>query len=111
VGNTPLYKSIDAAASGLTHEVYLKDDSQNLLFVQGPRLGAGVSLGKGKRHRNDCTASTGNPAHHIAGICASQKQKAMIFVPAAAPMAKLTQIMMYGARIIPLNGTTTRHLT
>ncbi|MFA4852954.1 MAG: pyridoxal-phosphate dependent enzyme, partial [Bacteroidales bacterium] len=40
----------------------------------------------------------------LAGICAAQKQKAIIFVPAAAPKAKLTQIVMYGATIVPIDG-------
>jgi threonine synthase len=40
----------------------------------------------------------------LAGICASQKQKAVIMVPETAPKAKLTQIMMYGAEIIPVKG-------
>jgi len=106
VGNTPLYKSIDAAASGLTHEVYLKDDSQNPTFSFKDRASALVSAwAKENGIGTIVAASTGNAGSSLAGICASQKQKAMIFVPAAATMAKLTQIMMYGARIIPVNGT------
>ncbi|MCD4746590.1 MAG: pyridoxal-phosphate dependent enzyme, partial [Bacteroidales bacterium] len=50
------------------------------------------------------TASTGNAGSSLAGICASQNQKAIIFVPASAPIAKLTQIIMYGATIIPIKG-------
>ena len=41
----------------------------------------------------------------MAGICASQGQKAIIIVPETAPVAKLTQIIMYGAMIIPVKGT------
>jgi threonine synthase len=50
-------------------------------------------------------ASTGNAGSSLAGLCASQKQKAIIMVPEAAPLAKLTQILMYGARIVPVKGT------
>ncbi|RLD49973.1 MAG: threonine synthase [Bacteroidetes bacterium] len=50
-------------------------------------------------------ASTGNAGSSLAGICASQGQKAIIMVPEAAPIAKLTQIVMYGATIIPIKGT------
>ncbi|PLW92096.1 MAG: threonine synthase, partial [Marinilabiliales bacterium] len=50
-------------------------------------------------------ASTGNAGSSLAGVCASQGQKAIICVPAAAPKAKLTQILMYGAQIIPVDGT------
>jgi len=50
-------------------------------------------------------ASTGNAGSSLAGICASQKQKAIILVPESAPIAKLTQILMYGAKIIPVKGS------
>ncbi|MCF7814714.1 MAG: pyridoxal-phosphate dependent enzyme, partial [Candidatus Cloacimonetes bacterium] len=50
-------------------------------------------------------ASTGNAGSSLAGICAAQNLRAVIFVPASAPKAKLTQICMYGARIIPVDGT------
>ncbi|HPT14264.1 MAG TPA: pyridoxal-phosphate dependent enzyme, partial [Bacteroidales bacterium] len=50
-------------------------------------------------------ASTGNAGSSLAGICAAQGQKSVIFVPAAAPLAKLTQIVMYGAQIVPVAGT------
>jgi threonine synthase len=51
------------------------------------------------------TASTGNAGSSLAGICASQRQKAIVLVPVSAPVAKLTQIIMYGATIIPVKGT------
>ncbi|MBT4333448.1 MAG: pyridoxal-phosphate dependent enzyme, partial [Candidatus Cloacimonetes bacterium] len=50
-------------------------------------------------------ASTGNAGSSLAGICASQKQNAIIFAPASAPKAKLTQILMYGAQLIPVDGS------
>jgi threonine synthase len=51
------------------------------------------------------TASTGNAATALAGMCASVGQKSVIFVPASAPKAKLTQIAMFGAKLISINGT------
>ena len=50
-------------------------------------------------------ASTGNAGSSLAGICAARKQKAIIMVPENAPTAKLTQIVMYGATIVPVQGT------
>jgi threonine synthase len=50
-------------------------------------------------------ASTGNAGSSLAGICAAQGQKAIIMVPETAPIAKLTQIMMYGAIIVPVKGS------
>ena len=50
-------------------------------------------------------ASTGNAGSSLAGICASQGQKAVILVPETAPPAKLAQIIMYGAAIVPIKGS------
>ncbi len=54
--------------------------------------------------RTIITASTGNAGSSLAGICAAQGQQAIILVPAKAPAAKLTQILMYGATLIPVEG-------
>jgi threonine synthase len=51
------------------------------------------------------TASTGNAGSSLAGICAAQNQKAIILLPETAPIAKLTQAMMYGAEVIRIKGT------
>lgn len=106
VGNTPLYK-FDFFDSGKPDfEIYLKDDSQNPTFSFKDRASALVSAWA--RENNIGTiiaASTGNAGSSLAGICASQGQQSVIFVPATAPLAKLTQIVMYGAKIIPVAGT------
>ncbi len=105
VGQTPLYEinSLD----GATHdfELYLKDDSQNPTFSFKDRASAVVSaFAKENGIDTIAAASTGNAGSSLAGICASQGQKAVIFVPASAPKAKLTQIMMYGALLVPVDG-------
>ena len=51
------------------------------------------------------TASTGNAASSLAGMCASAGKKCIIFCPASAPAAKLTQIAAYGATLLPITGT------
>ena len=106
VGNTPLYKIKSLDNEVLDFELYLKDDSQNPTFSFKDRASAIVSA-YAKENDIDTivAASTGNAGSSLAGICAAQKQKAIIFVPAAAPKAKLTQIMMYGAQIVPIDGT------
>jgi threonine synthase len=101
VGNTPLYK-IDAEKE---FGLYLKDDSQNPSFSFKDR--ASVLVSSYAKENNISTivaASTGNAGSSLACICASQQQNAVIFVPAKAPLAKLTQIIMYGARIVPVDG-------
>jgi threonine synthase len=51
------------------------------------------------------TASTGNAAAALSGLCASVGQACVIFVPAAAPQAKIAQLLAYGARVLLVQGT------
>ena len=106
VGNTPLYKQEELNGESLPFNLYLKDDSQNPTYSFKDRASYLVSA-YAKENGIDTivTASTGNAGSSLAGICASQNQKAIIMVPEAAPLAKLTQIVMYGAMIIPVKGT------
>lgn len=106
VGKTPLYclDSIDGKA--LPFELYIKDDSQNPTYSFKDRASIMVSaFAKDRKIETIVAASTGNAGSSLAGICATNKQKAIIFVPAKAPKAKLTQIIMYGAKIITVDGT------
>ena len=105
VGHTPLYE-IDALDGQVDDfELYLKDDSQNPTFSFKDRASALVSaFAKEKGIDTIVAASTGNAGSSLAGICAAQGQKAIIFVPSTAPKAKLTQIMMYGATLVPVAG-------
>lgn len=106
VGNTPLYKFRKLGDEDLHFDLYLKDDSQNPTFSFKDRASALVSaFAKENKIPTIVTASTGNAGSSLAGICASQGQQAIVMVPASAPLAKLTQIMMYGAHIIPVKGS------
>lgn len=103
VGNTPLYKIDRLNGEDLNHALILKDDSQNPTFSFKDRASAIVSaFAKENGIRTIVAASTGNAGSSLAGMCAAQSQKAVIFVPAAAPKAKLTQIIMYGAVLVPV---------
>jgi len=105
VGNTPLYKFSRIDGKTLPFELYLKDDSQNPTFSFKDRASAVVSAyAKENGITTIVTASTGNAGSSLAGICASQGQRAIIIVPQNAPQAKLTQIVMYGATIVPIDG-------
>ncbi len=106
VGNTPLYHISEIDSGKLPFDLWLKDDSQNPTYSFKDRASALVSAyAREKGIRTIVAASTGNAGSSLAGICASQKQKAIIMVPERAPLAKLTQIMMYGATIVPVKGT------
>ena len=51
------------------------------------------------------TASTGNAAAALAGLCAAVSQRNVIFVPRSAPQAKIAQLLVYGAEVLLVDGT------
>jgi threonine synthase len=112
IGDTPLYqvkmgkKGLGDSYSGVeSFDLFLKDDSQNPTFSFKDRASALVSAWALENGITTLVAaSTGNAGSSLAGICAAQGQRAIIIVPAAAPLAKLTQILMYGALLIPVRG-------
>jgi len=50
------------------------------------------------------TASTGNAGSSLACLAAAAGLEAVVFIPAAAPVAKLTQMLAFGARILAVRG-------
>ncbi len=106
VGKTPLYSINKIDDKHIPFRLFLKDDSQNPTYSFKDRASNLISAYAKEHHiETIVTASTGNAGSSLAGICAAQKQKAIIFVPKNTPKAKLTQICMYGATIIPVDGT------
>ena len=106
VGNTPLYPVSELDGKRLPFSLHLKDDSQNPTWSFKDRASALVSAyAEENRLGTIVAASTGNAGSSLAGICASQQQRAVIIVPEKAPLAKLTQIIMYGATLVPVKGT------
>jgi len=106
VGKTPLYSFDKIDGEPLPFHLHLKDDSQNPTFSFKDRASALVSAyAKENKLNTIVAASTGNAGSSLAGMCAAQAQKAIIMVPETAPLAKLTQIIMYGATIVPVKGT------
>jgi len=105
VGQTPLYAIEKLENEYLNFTLLLKDDAQNPTASFKDRASVLVSaFAKENNIDTIAAASTGNAGSSLAGMCASQQQKAIIFVPSTAPLAKLTQIVMYGATIIPVDG-------
>ncbi len=106
VGKTPMYKYNSLPKYGdLDFNLFIKDEGVNPTFSFKDRASYIVSA-YAKENNKDVivAASTGNAGSSLAGICAAQGQKAVIMVPAAAPIAKLTQVMMYGATLVPVDG-------
>jgi threonine synthase len=50
-------------------------------------------------------ASTGNAASSLAGAAASVGLRSVIFVPETAPEPKVAQLLIFGARVIRVNGS------
>ena len=106
IGNTPLCRVGSLDGRKLPYNLFLKDDSRNPTWSFKDRASALVSAYAVEKGLSTIvTASTGNAGSSLAGICASQHQKAVIMVPEKAPQAKLTQIVMYGAALVPVKGT------
>ena len=106
VGWTPVYDSKSLAARFGVKQVWIKDDGRNptasfkdrpsaLAVVKARERGAGIAT----------TASSGNAGVALAGMCASIGMRSVVFVPAAAPPAKLAQLQIYGATLVLVEGS------
>lgn len=105
VGQTPIYSIKNVGGKDSDIELFIKDDSQNPTFSFKDRASALVSAYAKENDINILVAaSTGNAGSSLAGICASQGQKAVIIVPQNVPAAKLIQIIMYGAIPVLVKG-------
>jgi threonine synthase len=85
---------------------WLKDESRNptasfkdrasaVVVARAAEIGAEVIV----------TASTGNAGAALAGMAAAAGQKAVIFAPKTAPAAKVAQLLIFGARVMLLDGS------
>jgi threonine synthase len=106
VGGTPLYQ-LDALAKELGVDgLWVKDDGRNPTASLKDRASA-MLVAKAVYDKRDIitTASTGNAAAALAGLAASVGLPAVIFVPATAPEAKVTQLLVYGAHVMLVEGS------
>ena len=106
IGGTPLYFAPRLTKSlGLRH-VWVKDDSRNPTASFKDRA-SGIAVMKAQERGAQIitTASTGNAAAALAGVCASVGMKSVIFVPATAPQAKIAQLLAFGATVLLVDGS------
>lgn len=106
VGPTPLEKVERIRKKLGLESLYIKNDT-GLPTGSFKDRASSIVVAKARELKKDIvtTASTGNAATALAGMSASVGQKNVIFVPASAPKAKLTQIAAFGATLIPVKGT------
>jgi threonine synthase len=106
VGWTPLIPAERLAKKLGVRELWLKDDGRNPTASLKDRASAMVVARANETGASVITtASSGNAAAALAGLCASAEKKAVIFVPASAPQAKITQLLVYGATVFLVQGT------
>jgi threonine synthase len=106
VGGTPLLEAPRLRSEIGMPRLWLKDDTRNpsgstkdrasqLVVAKAREYGIGTIA----------TASTGNAASALAAAAAATGLQAVVFVPAAAPQAKLVQMLAYGARVVRVAGS------
>ena len=105
VGNTPLWNPKNLRNQFGFKNLYFKDDSSNPTSSFKDRASYLVSAFAKKHGINEIVlASTGNAGSSMAGVGAAQGQQITIFLPKAAPPAKLIQAQQYGANVILVDG-------
>ncbi|MCX5786891.1 MAG: threonine synthase [Elusimicrobia bacterium] len=106
IGGTPLYKAERLGADLGLSNLYLKDDGRNPSASFKDRAGA-VAVAKALElgERVITGASTGNAASSMACLTAGLGLKTIIFLPEKAPVAKIAQLLVFGAIVIAVKGT------
>lgn len=105
-GWTPVFKLPRLAEKlGLDH-LWLKDESRNPSASFKDRASA-IVVARAQELKSEIivTASTGNAGAALACMSAAVGQKAIIFAPKSAPPAKVAQLLVFGAKVILVDGS------
>ena len=105
-GGTPVFKLISLASKLGLQNLWLKDESRNPSASFKDRASAVVTV-RAREIQAEVvvTASTGNAGAALACMAAAVGQKAVIFAPKSAPPAKVAQLLIFGAKVILVDGT------
>ncbi|MGE5465104.1 MAG: threonine synthase [Syntrophothermus sp.] len=105
-GGTPVYHLRRTAEKLGLQNLWLKDESRNPTASFKDRASA-VVVARAQEIDAEVvvTASTGNAGAALAGMSAAVGQKAIIFAPKSAPQAKVAQLLVFGAKVILVDGT------
>jgi len=106
VGDTPLFAAPMLRTELGMPRLWVKDDTRNPSGSTKDRASQLV-VAKAVESGADtiAAASTGNAATALAAVAASAGLRAVVFVPADAPPAKLVQMLSYGAVLLPVAGS------
>ncbi|GAB6189734.1 threonine synthase [Marinitoga arctica] len=106
IGGTPLYNFPKLSEELGLKQLIIKYDGTNPTASYKDRASAiAITKAYEKGYETIYCASTGNAASSLAGLSAPTKLKTFIFLPASAPIAKISQLFIYGANVIPIDGT------
>jgi threonine synthase len=106
VGWTPLYAAPRLANKLGLNSLWVKDDGRQPTASFKDRASAiAVVKAQERSARIITTASTGNAAAALSGLCASVQQQNVIFVPESAPVAKIAQLLVFGSTVLLVEGT------
>ncbi len=105
-GWTPVFAMPRLAEKLNLKHLWLKDESRNPTASFKDRASA-VVVTRARELKSEIvvTASTGNAGAALAGMAAAIGQKAIIFAPKSAPQAKVAQLLVFGAKVILVDGT------
>ncbi len=104
-GWTPVYRPMRLARKLNLKQLWVKDESPNptasfkdrasaIVVARAAQIGAEVTV----------AASTGNAGAALAGMAAAVGAQAVIFAPKSAPPAKIAQLIVFGARVLLVDG-------
>ncbi len=104
-GWTPIYQPKRLARALNLQHLWIKDEAPNptasfkdrasaIVVARAAEIGAEVTV----------AASTGNAGAALAGMAAAVGSKAVIFAPKSAPPAKIAQLIVFGARVLLVDG-------
>jgi len=106
IGATQLLKASRLGETVGLHNVYLKDETSNPSASTKDRASA-IALRRAIDIGAEvvAVASTGNAGSSMACLAAATGERAVVFVPESAPVAKLTQALSFGATVLAVRGT------
>ncbi len=104
-GGTPVMEPIKLAAEVGVKKLWVKDEGRNPSASFKDRASA-VVVARTREIKSEIvvTASTGNAGAALACMSAAVGQPAIIFAPKTAPQAKIAQLLIFGARVILVDG-------
>jgi len=105
IGWTPMFKASRLGQQLGLKSLYVKDDGRNPSASFKDRATA-IALMRARETGHDLVtgASTGNAGSSTAVLGAAMGLKTRIFIPKAAPRAKIAQLLTFGADVLAVDG-------